>query len=167
VTRAPRIGRTRLAIRNATLFVASAFSAFALVASPGCGTSAVGVGDCREIEEARCEAGPACGIITDVDECKRYYRDHCLHGLATTAPPQRADVDLCVAQIRQAGECAKTEGGKSAELVADCGLPQANDATLACEVVQYPERAYACSFLTGKPVAAPTAGQGGQGGDGG
>ena len=123
--------------------------------------------DCREIEQARCTAGAACGIVADVDECRRFYRDHCLHGLPAV-PPQRAEVAQCVAAIQAVGECAKTGGGRAAELT-DCAVQvPAKDSTLACEVVQYPERAYACSFLTGKPVAAPDVeGQAGQGGTGG
>ena len=41
---------------------------------------------------------------TGRDEVERFYRDHCLHGLPA-APPQRADVELCVSVIQEAGVC--------------------------------------------------------------
>jgi hypothetical protein len=164
VPRAPRSLTLARALRNATLFVVSAAATFALFSAQGCGTSAQGIDDCRDIEQARCEAAAACGIVADAAGCKRFYRDHCLHGLATP-PPQRADVEACVATIRAAGECAKTDG-RTVELEA-CPDVDAQDATLVCQVVQYPERAYSCSFLTGKPVPAPPPSTGGGGGEGG
>ena len=70
-----------------------------LVAGPavasGCGTGAIDVDGCRQIEEARCRQLPACGIMpempwftsgTTVDACVRYYDDACLHGLAVADP---------------------------------------------------------------------------------
>ena len=134
-----------------------------LALNPGCGTSAVGVDDCRDIEQARCEAAAACHTVSDIAECKRFYRDQCLHGLPTAAPP-RESVDDCVTAIHNLTLCVKV-GGTKVEL-ADCdpSVP-AQDATLACEVAKAPERAYACSFLAGEPVSPPAAGgQGGQGG---
>jgi hypothetical protein len=129
---------------------------------PGCGTPAVGIDDCRDIEQARCDAAAACHTLTDVAACKRFYRDQCLHGLPA-APPPRESVDECIAVIQNLTTCAKV-GGPKAELI-DCDPPvPAQDATLVCQVVKAPERAYACSFLAGQPVTAPTAGQGGQGG---
>ena len=44
----------------------SAVCAFTLVSATGCGTDAQGVDDCREIEQARCEAAKSCGLISDV-----------------------------------------------------------------------------------------------------
>jgi hypothetical protein len=73
----------------------------------GCGTDAVDVDGCRQIEEARCRQAPACGIAldtpnftsgTDVDACVRYYDDACLHGLAVNDPGPSA-VSACVAAI--------------------------------------------------------------------
>jgi hypothetical protein len=148
------------------------------LASPGCGTAAKGVQDCRDIEQARCKAAVACGIVTHETDCEIYYRDHCLHGLPVT-PPQPAQVDDCVATITTLGTCVQSFGKDA--LLADCNpeRPLADNATSACEVVQYPERAYACSFLTGTETTPPdssagagnagntetsSAGQGGQGG---
>jgi hypothetical protein len=82
-----------------------------LVAGPavasGCGTGAIDVDGCRQIEEARCRQLPACGIMpempwftsgTTVDACVRYYDDACLHGLAVADPGPTA-VSQCVAAI--------------------------------------------------------------------
>lgn len=147
----------------------------ALLAGPGCGTSAKGIQDCRDIEQARCRAATACGIVAHEADCEIYYRDHCLHGLPIT-PPQPAAINDCVATITTLGACVQAEG-RDALLVNCMGDVQADNATSACEVVQYPERAYACSFLTGTEVAPPpessagagntdtsSAGQGGQAG---
>jgi hypothetical protein len=137
--------------------------AFAAVSSPGCGTSAVGVDDCRDIEQARCDAAAACGTVSDVGECQRFYRDHCLHGLPN-APPPRETVDDCVAAINNLRLCASAFGPGAALSECKPEVP-AQNATHVCEVVKAPERAYACSFLAGKPVSPPAAGgQGGQGG---
>ena len=77
------------------------------VAASGCGTDAVDVDGCRQIEEARCKQAPACGITlsipnytsgTDVDACIRFYDDACLHGLAVADPGPTA-VSACVAAI--------------------------------------------------------------------
>jgi hypothetical protein len=151
------------ALWNLTLSATSAFGSFALVSSPGCGTDAIGVEDCRDIERARCAAAAHCGVIDDVGECQRFYRDHCLHGLPTAAP-DRVQVEQCVATIETLGECAARGGGTEAEF-SDCPGVTAIDPTLStCEVILSPQRAHACSFLTGKPVEPSGGGQGGQGG---
>lgn len=73
----------------------------------GCGTSAVDVDGCRQIEEARCRQGPACGMNFDdlnvtsgttVDACIRFYDIACLHGLAVSNPGPSA-VSACIAAI--------------------------------------------------------------------
>ncbi len=78
----------------------------ALVAM-GCGTSPVGVGACKQVEEARCRRAPACGVNLeppysttggDVAACIRFYDVACLHGLAVADPGQDA-VNACVASI--------------------------------------------------------------------
>src|SRR5579863_3894616 len=84
------------------------------VATSGCGTGAVDVDGCRQIEEARCRQAPVCGIRLDepyftsgtsVDACVRFYDDACLHGLAVSDPGPSA-VSACVAAI-QADTLAK------------------------------------------------------------
>jgi hypothetical protein len=77
-----------------------------------CGTSAVGVQQCRQIEDARCQRASACGINlqtpvevgNDVDACIRFYNDQCLHGLVTQTVPTSSDVSSCIQAIN--ADCA-------------------------------------------------------------
>ncbi len=145
--------------RSLSATVLSAAAMFSLVTA-SCGTSALGVDDCRQIEQARCRAEASCvdsngtPLIEDVPACERYYRDHCLHGLAVK-PPANASVSACVKVIEAAGHCAQ---GDPAIALKDCtnvttvqpGL------THACDVVTHPELATECAFLS------PDASSGGQ-----
>ena len=110
-------------------------------AAAGCGTDAVGVQACRQIQEARCRQAPACGIFlqppyhtsgTDVDACIRYYDDACLHGLSTGSDPGPLSVNACVDAINRA---PMTDGG--------------------CAIVETPEQADACAWLA--PPSTPDA----------
>lgn len=113
-----------------------------LVAAAACGTSAVDVQACKDIEDARCVAAadaPICGIDlstpphndkNDATACIRFYETQCLHGLATTVAPGTSAVSTCVAAIKAGGEAAR--GG--------------NDA--GCAIVKAPQNDPACSFLT-------------------
>lgn len=146
-------------LRALTAGAAAALAAFFVVHASGCGTDAVGVEECRDIEEARCEAAQYCGLVAsdEVDQCKRFYRDQCLHGMAAGERPGAPRVKKCVTTIRLAGECAKA-GGKT---LADCaaqGLTPSEKTyhTEACEIVQEPEGAAECEFLY-KPVEVPDA----------
>ncbi|MFZ5891558.1 MAG: hypothetical protein ACOY0T_10945 [Myxococcota bacterium] len=136
-----------------------ALSVLGLAAS--CGTDAQGVEDCRSIEQARCHAAAACGQISDVSACTRFYRDHCLHGLSVPAPGGPF-TKACVQAIREAGDCASATGDAVA---ASCS--RFGSQTRACKLVQMPESISACSFLV--PNAPPIAegGSGGMGGDAG
>jgi hypothetical protein len=140
-------------------------SVLGVLAGPGCGTDAVGIDDCREIERARCEAAAHCGVVDDVEECQRFYRDHCLHGLSVESPGAIA-VENCVMVIQRAGECARDNGGVDARLT-ECG--RVSDETVgadeACDLVLYPERAAECRFLTPNPPEP--SGEGGSAGEGG
>jgi hypothetical protein len=146
--------------RSLSATLLSAVVSFSLVTGSGCGTGAVGIDDCRDIEQARCRGGKPCGIAKDVDACERYYRDHCLHGLAM-APPAGASVAACINVIETAGECAKADP--------ETPLGECNDGSIAtgfrlntvCDVVLHPERAAECAFLTNVP---PEEGGGGTGG---
>jgi hypothetical protein len=155
-------------LRSFTATLLSAAIAFSLVTASGCGTNAVGVDDCRDIEQARCHAGGRCGIIEDVDACDRYYRDHCLHGLATK-PPAGASVSACVQVIEAAGRCAQADPKatlSSCEETVTATEPTESLNT-ACDVVTHPELATECSFLLDAPPAdSGSAGQsaGGQSG---
>jgi hypothetical protein len=135
-----------------------------------CGSDPVGVDDCRKIENARCDAASHCGDrlkVTDVDECQRFYRNQCLHGLATAKNPGPGQVAACVRIIQTAGSCAAQNSPTTA--LAACG-----DATLAsetdpalvdvCKVVESPELTAECSFLSGAATGGSGAGGGGAGG---
>jgi hypothetical protein len=92
--------------------------------TPACGTDAVGVETCRQVEEARCRQAPKCPEIdlskprhrdtpnSDVDACIRFYRDACLHGLATNADPGALSLRQCVDAINR-GDCAVVEHPES------------------------------------------------------
>jgi|SRR4051812_36044707 hypothetical protein len=153
--------------RSLSATVLSAAATFSLVTA-SCGTSAVGVDDCRDIEQARCRAGASCldskghPLIDDVPACERYYRDHCLHGLLTK-PPSRASVSACVEVIEGAGRCASADPDSA---LVDCAetvpAPQRN-LTRACDVFAHPELATECAFLTDEPNdGAAGQGAGGQ-----
>jgi hypothetical protein len=142
-------------LRTFALACLSALAGFGLASSPGCGTDAKGIEDCRDIERARCSAGVACGIVTDVEACQRFYRDHCLHGMATL-PPSPTAVDECVETINAAGSCVNvSDEGKLAPLrgceAAPGVLDAASSVLYACELVEKPELARRCSFLTSAP----------------
>ncbi|MBV9949176.1 MAG: hypothetical protein JOZ69_20170 [Myxococcales bacterium] len=111
--------------RWGSLLVPTAMAALGVASA--CGTDAVGVDACRKIEEARCERAPDCRIVlvppyhtsgTDVDACRRFYDDACLHGLASSDPGTTA-TNACVGAIDQGG----------------------------CDVVAHPESDPACAWL--------------------
>lgn len=146
---------------SATLLAAAA--TFSLVTASSCGTSAVGVDTCRDIEQARCRASASCldangaPLIADVPACERYYRDHCLHGLAVK-PPAGASVSACVQVIEAAGKCAADD---PAATLTDCPATDRRPGlSRACDVIAHPERATECAFLLDTPdVSDGTAGQ--------
>jgi hypothetical protein len=117
-----------------------------------CGTDAVGVSECRDVERARCAAAVNCGY-PDVTECQRFYRDHCLHGVAVDSV-NAVDVDNCVRQIENAGRCQAEHPG-SAPSACEVPIPTQGQVASVCEVVLQPELASACAFLT--PAPAPAA----------
>jgi hypothetical protein len=110
----------------------------------GCGSDAVDVDGCKQIEEARCRKAPACGIPleppyftsgTDVDSCIRGYDIACLHGLAVSDPGPSA-VSACVAAIR--ADTNQKDGG--------------------CKVVMEPQTdTAACGWLVPPSSANPDA----------
>jgi hypothetical protein len=88
--------------------------AFAL--APACGTDAVGIGACREVETARCTHAAACGVDLshpvhsdgtegDVESCIRFYHEQCLHGLVSSKEPGAIAVKACIDAIAS-GDCA-------------------------------------------------------------
>ncbi len=150
----------------------------------GCGTDAVGVDACRQIETARCQAAPACtgdddtfGIRTEeqVQNCVALYNDQCLHGMenAEDGEPDQGDVDRCVAAIEATAACKKN-GAANMTACADVAYV-GGDATTAtpCQVLHSPENLEACTFIKAKAEdgdttsATTTTGSGGTGGTGG
>ncbi len=119
-----------------------------LLAGPGCDPEPVGVSACRDIEQTRCEAARACGTVDDVDACKRFYRDQCLHGLPTDEVPD--GVSRCVEAISDAGACAEDQGIDADP--SDCESRRLQTASgrrvdNVCELVEAPETLRACEFL--------------------
>jgi hypothetical protein len=114
-----------------------------------CGSKAVGVGACRQIEEARCNRAPSCpGIslgslntppgVNPVEECIQYYDIDCLHGLATGTSPTQAQLSACLAAINNGDDCAAVaepqEAGACAWLVppADIDASDAGVVAVLC-----------------------------------
>jgi hypothetical protein len=137
---------------RAWLVVPVALAALAPRGTGGCGTGAVAVGECKQIEEARCRAAAKCPEIplgnvyhasgTDVDACIRFYDVACLHGLEV--PDQGATAtNECVQAIDA------TDGGAS------------------CSIVEQPWTTKACAWLApsnipeaSTPEATPDASDG-------
>lgn len=119
--------------------------------SSGCSVDAVGVDDCRQIEFARCDAGKACGIVSDVGACKRFYHDYCLHGLSLEKSPSAHAVSTCVHSLQAVQAC-----GKGVAL-ADCPNVTASPTLLAqaCDVLSAPEDIAECGFLVPEPPVPP------------
>ncbi len=157
------IARRMLWTRATSVWLLSAATTFLLVTAAGCDTGAVGVDECREIETARCEAADACGLIDDLEACKRFYRDHCLHGFPGDDAPSQVKVDRCVGTLKAVETCRRS-GTKQ---LADCKKPPTSTTTVAnvCDIVREPELADECAFLI--PGAAGAGGSGGDGGGGG
>lgn len=115
-----------------------------LAAMGACGTDAVGVSECRDIENVRCEAGAYCTDFRNVSACRRFQRDHCLHGLRVDDVPP-SQIQACVEALRRAGECARDQGPSTAP--AECASSIESSAASICDVVLQPELSEACAFL--------------------
>lgn len=110
-----------------------------LVGSTACGTDAVGVDACREIEAARCKRAAECGLPLDSPRpatdpaaaCERFYVDACLHGIQSGVEPTVPQRKACVDAVT----------------------------TSTCDVVREPQRAPGCAFIVPSEQAdsaAPT-----------
>ena len=159
-------------VRTVASALLSALCSFGVVSAVSCGSDAVGIEDCRKIEEARCEAAAHCEgdiHVKDVDACKRYYRDHCLHGLAVDDDPGAPAPKGCLKAIKTAGHCAANDPNMT---FADCaaipgdGLHEQTRPELvhACDVIQFPEFTFECEFLRAPepPPEQPVEGSAGQ-----
>ena len=98
------------ALRGPGVPLAVLVGSLTLVMGAACGSNGVGVGACRQVEEARCRRAPSCSIPIEppyftsgstVDACISYYDDACLHGLEASDPGATA-VNACVAAINTA-----------------------------------------------------------------
>jgi hypothetical protein len=136
---APRwLGRVSTTLRRGRRRAVAVALAALPITVAGCGTDAVGVQACRQIEEARCREAPGCGVALEpphhtsgdgVSECILFYDDACLHGLANGSDPGPIAVNACVAAIHNAG----SSGG--------------------CSVVVNPATTAACSWLVSSSSA--------------
>jgi hypothetical protein len=133
------------ALKSSVRAVAVAFVALCLLPGGGCGTDAVGVESCRDIERARCDAAATCGTVDDAASCRRFYHDQCLHGLPVPDPGKYLVQD-CVEMIERANACA-VAGPDTA--LADCPREVTSQASVAtvCELVGAPELGSECRFL--------------------
>lgn len=108
----------------------SVFFTFILLTS-ACSTGAVAVEECRDIQYARCEAALLCGFadvssFDDVDECKRFYRDQCLHGIQNPQAPSEQEHSVCMDLIGSALSCARDDitrylGNNGVTLIGETG----------------------------------------------
>lgn len=115
-----------------------------------CGTEAVGVAQCRTIENARCVAAAQCGLIEDVEACQRFAHDHCLHGLPLEEAPASNASDACAEALLRAGRCAERDGKRTAPTSCSQSRFAQARAKNVCEIVEQPERTEQCAFLTGE-----------------
>lgn len=111
-----------------------------------CGTDAVGVDACRDIEFARCEAAQACDMDVDVDACQRFARDNCLRGLAGDTPGDTA-VQACVNALEAVVECADRLGAKAKANSCDENVLASAGSARVCSLVLEPASLAACRFL--------------------
>jgi hypothetical protein len=158
-----RTRRGRIAFRLSAVALAlgitTCFGA-ALVSS--CGSDAVGVDACRQIEAARCEAAQVCPMNTiNLIECKNFYHDQCLHGIENsdvsdggdgTDDPAIDQVTACVGAIQMLQGCIKAGEKTMAACNKALVLNTAYDPTIAaktpCDVLEgEPEALEACSFV--------------------
>jgi hypothetical protein len=153
--------------------IAGASTAFGAIAgSSGCGTDAVGVDACVIIENKRCElvGSTGCDAEFDVDFCKDYYRDQCLHGIENADHnPSEAEIDACVAALDQAASCQAAGILTMGECADGALLMPGVDPDLApCTILRAsPQNLIACSFVANPVDAGIPVGTGGAGGSGG
>lgn len=120
--------------------LASVHWLWGLLITSACNTDAVGVNECRDVEYARCEASVACGVIEEdeVEECKRFYRDHCLHGMKGDEVPTADEHKECLDLIEDAGKAARTSLG-----MGGAGEPDER----SCKIIAAPWKSEECAYL--------------------
>ncbi len=104
-----RLGRPALALVEPAALL-GLVAIVALVPMAACSSSGVGIGVCRQVEEALCRQAGACNIPlttpnftsgSAVDACIEYYDDQCFHGLVVGNNPPAASVNACIAAIQK------------------------------------------------------------------
>ena len=144
-----------------------------------CGGGATGIAACRDIESKKCELLLGCPAVpiadaNDVDACKLFYRDQCLHGLADSADPAPVAVSACLAAIDRAATCKAEPLGSCATAPLLAAGQDAQKLT-GCDAMLATEALADCAFLSpangaggagGANTGAATGGAGGSGGGG-
>ncbi len=102
-----------MVLKEPLIAVVSLF-VLSMILTSACSTGAVAVDECREIQYERCESALLCGFadvssFADVDECKRFYRDQCLHGIQNTKAPTKQEHSVCLDLIDSALTCARSD----------------------------------------------------------
>jgi hypothetical protein len=129
----PARSQRRLAARVA---IAGTLSILLGILATACGSEGRGNDACEAIETARCRRAPACGIdlpgpfangADNVDNCIAYYKDQCLHGLASGESPRGSTIDGCVAAINS--DCAAVKAPETATACAFLLVPDAGSDT--------------------------------------
>ncbi|WP_437339027.1 hypothetical protein [Sorangium sp. So ce394] len=149
------------------------------LATQSCGTAAVGIDACRQIETARCEAAAACPAWVGsadaderVDACVEFVWDQCLHGIENAgtedhpAPePTGSQIKACVDAIGATRKCAADNVASMAECSAAPPADGADGALSPCDVITRRAHALkACAFVVDPTGAGGGAGDGGGGG---
>lgn len=158
----------------ARLVLAAALAALPLgVAVVNCGTDAVGIDACRQIETARCNLAPQCSPGFDVDRCTRFYRDECLVGLENPDAGATVDPNMlaqgCVNALDALAACADagTADCPGVTFVPDASCGPSSLPETACNVIMAcPEVLAACHFIAGPDAGTSSdAGDAGDAGD--
>jgi hypothetical protein len=93
--------------------------------------------------------------VEDAENCRRFYRDHCLHGFAAPETPGGAVLDRCIRAIQLAGECAQDAADQSLASCLDgkttITLINGADIETVCDMVRQPEQTEQCQFLSNQP----------------
>src|SRR5262249_54486526 len=135
----------------------TAFGGAVAFAGYGCGTDAVGIDACRQIEAVRCDVAPACkgdedtfGINTEeqIANCKTLYLDHCLLGLENpdAEEPSQSKAAKCIKAIKAAADCKKAK----VETMADCEdapVIEGQTELTPCQALHEVEKLQACTFV--------------------
>lgn len=129
--------------------------ALSLLGLSSCGTEARGIAECRALESARCDAVALCGY-PDVFACKRFVREHCLHGLLSDLP-EPLQLTACLQAIEAAGACLQQNGAEAVS--AECGPPLEVEGPSrpVCDVLRRPENLTACVRFGIPPSEPPPA----------